>query len=317
MKKYRNALVLGGGGAKGFAHLGAITVLERKKLRPDIICGTSAGSLAGAFYAMYAERITELENIERTREFRILERLKMETVEFEKDTQGFFMKTISTVKKKLLLVKILRDNALVREEDTIPVFTELFGDMKFEDLPFPLVVAAFDLVSGKDIYIKSGLLWKGILASCSIPGIFPPVEHNGMLLVDGGVTNRLPVKCAVVSGAQNVIAIDLSSPLTPAREMNSVVNMHLRTDEILASRFDLYNINMADLVIKTGLEDMRWSDFSKYRHAIDTGKEIARENLAGIRKVMSRTYGYRKKARKLLGFDTVAARIPPEEYLIL
>ena len=80
MKKYRNALVLGGGGAKGFAHLGAITALERDKLRPDIICGTSAGSLAGAFYGLYAGRIDELEDIESTRGFKLLQGIKLEAV---------------------------------------------------------------------------------------------------------------------------------------------------------------------------------------------------------------------------------------------
>jgi len=317
MKKYRNALVLGGGGAKGFAHLGAVTVLEREKLRPDMICGTSAGSLAGAFYAIYADRITELDNIERTREFKILQTLKLDAVEFEKERQGLFMKTVSAVKKKFLLVKMLRDNALAKREDVEPVFRQLFGDMTFENLPITLVAAAFDLVSGRDVCIKSGPLWKGILASCSIPGILPPVEYDGMLLVDGGITNRLPVKCAILSGAQNIIVIDLCQPLMPAREMNSVVNIHLRTDAILASRFDLYNKNMADLVMETGLEDMRWNDFAKYGYAMEKGRKMARENLPEIKRIMSRTYAYRKKVRRLLGLGIAVTPIPPEEYMFL
>lgn len=316
MKKYRNALVLGGGGAKGFAHLGAITVLERSRLRPDIICGTSAGSLAGAFYGLYADRIAEIEKIEEIREFKILEGLKMDTVEFENDSQGFFMKTLSTVKKKLLLVKMLRDNALVQKEDVEPVFRELFGNIAFEDLPVPLVAAAFDLISGRDVYIKSGALWKGILASCSIPGIFPPVEYNGMLLVDGGITNRLPVKCAVLSGAQSIIVIDLSQSPAPEKEMNSVVNLHLRTDELLASRFDIHNSRWADLVIKPALEDMSWSDFKKYGYAMGKGKDTAKAYLPEIKRVMGRAYRCKKNFRRFLGYEAGTTAIPPEEYLL-
>lgn len=314
----KHTLVLGGGGAKGFAHIGAVMVLEQEKLRPDVICGTSAGSIAGAFYALYADRIAELKNIEQTREFKILAELKMDTVEFEKDSQGFFLKTLSTIKKKFLLLRILRDNALVKREDVEPIFKNLFRDMRFEDLPITLIVSAFDLISGKDIYIKSGLLWKAILASCSIPGIFPPFEYDGMLLVDGGVTNRLPVKSAVLAGAGTIVVIDLAQPLTQIREMNSVVNLHLRTDEILTSRFDLYNKKMADLIIETELEDMRWNEFQKYRYAMEKGKEAIRENLSDIKKIRSRRYRYKKALTNLLtSHTTSASSIPAEEYLFI
>lgn len=314
----KHTLVLGDGGAKGFAHIGAVMVLEQEKLRPDVICGTSAGSIAGAFYALYADRIAELKNIEQTREFKILAELKMDTVEFEKDSQGFFLKTLSTIKKKFLLLRILRDNALVKREDVEPIFKNLFRDMRFEDLPITLIVSAFDLISGKDIYIKSGLLWKAILASCSIPGIFPPFEYDGMLLVDGGVTNRLPVKSAVLAGAGTIVVIDLAQPLTQIREMNSVVNLHLRTDEILTSRFDLYNKKMADLIIETELEDMRWNEFQKYRYAMEKGKEAIRENLSDIKKIRSRRYRYKKALTNLLtSHTTSASSIPAEEYLFI
>jgi NTE family protein len=318
MEKHRNSLVLGGGGAKGFAHLGATTVLERAGLRPDLLCGTSAGALAGAFYAMYADKIEVFEKIEETREFKILEGLNMEAVEFEVDQQGFFMKTISTVKKKLLLVKMLRDNALVQKDDVEPVFRKLFSDISFEDLPIHLVVTAFDLVSSRDIYIKSGKLWKGVMASCAIPGIFPPVEYDKMLLIDGGITNRLPVKGAVLSGAESIIAINLSQYLPPVREMASVVNLHLRTDELLASRFDNENSRLADLVIKPALEDMRWNDFQRYEYAVKKGKESANERLQEIRRVMSRTYRYKKRLRRFLTCNTIASLlIPEEEYLFV
>jgi NTE family protein len=317
MKRYRNALVLGGGGAKGFAHLGAILVLEQAGLRPDIICGTSAGSLAGAFYSLHTDDIGVFEKIEETREFKILRGLNINAVEFENDQQGFFMKTISSVKKNLLLIKMLRDNALVQREEVEPIFRRLFSDISFEDLPINLIVTAFDLISGRDIYIKTGKLWKGIMASCAIPGIFPPVEYEDKLLIDGGITNRLPVKCARLIGAQSVIAIDLSQQLSPEEELNSVVNIHLRTDAAVANRFDLYSKEAADLVIEPDLGDMRWSDFQRYGYALKKGKESANEKLQEIRRVMSRTYHYKKRFRKFLSCDTTGSLIPEEEYLFV
>ncbi|HOL21340.1 MAG TPA: patatin-like phospholipase family protein [bacterium] len=312
---YRNALVLGGGGAKGFAHIGAIITLEQENLRPDIICGTSSGSIAGSLYALYSGRIKELEKIDETREFKILKRLKLNPLEMEQK-QGFFANVLSNIKRNMMFIKILRDNALVRKEDVEPVFRELFGNIKFEDLSVKLIAVAFDLISGRDVYIQSGPLWKGVLASCSIPGIFPPFEYNDMVLIDGGITNRLPVKCAVLSGVENIIAIDISNPPSPEKKIGSAVNLHLYIDELIAFRFDLYNKEMADVVLNPALENMKWDEFSKYNYAVEKGKEITKENIPAIRQVMkSKRYLYKKRLKKLIG-----KRITPplnEEFIFL
>ncbi|MBN1444543.1 MAG: patatin-like phospholipase family protein [Candidatus Omnitrophica bacterium] len=317
-KKYKNAIVLGGGGAKGFAHLGVLTTLEKEGLRPDILCGTSAGSIAGAFYSLYAERINEFENIEETYEFKVLKGMKLDSVDFEGDKEGFFLKTLYTVKKKLLLVRMLRDNALLKKEDVEPVFKNLFRDIAFEQLPVPLIAVAFDIVSGKDVYIKTGKLWKGILASCSIPGLLPPVEYGDMLLIDGGITNRLPVKCAVLAGAKSITAVDVNRFHSSFGELNSVFDIHMRTDALISSRFDLYNSRMADFIVKPDLGDMRWNNFSRYRYAIEKGREAAKADLPGIKKTKGRMYFYRKRVRKFMGSETTdTTSINPEEFIIL
>jgi len=302
--RYRNALVLGGGGARGFAHIGAIVTLEQKNLHPDIICGSSSGSIAGSFYALYSGRIKKLEKIEETREFKVLKRLKLNPVEIEQ-RQGFFVNLLSNIKKNIMVIKMLRDNAFVRKEDVEPVFRELFEDMKFEDLPVKLIASAFDLISGKDVYIQSGPLWKGILASSSIPGIFPPLEYNDMVLVDGGITNRLPVKCAVLSEAENILAIDISQPHTFEKNRNSAVNMHLHIDELIAARFDIYNKKMADIVLNPLIENMEWNDFEKYKYAMAKGKEMIERELFSIKRVMkSKKYIYKKRLKRFFGYRT-------------
>ncbi len=317
MKKIlEKAVVLGGGGAKGFAHMGALTTLEKEGLRPDVICGTSAGSIAGAFYSLYADRITEFENIEETYEFSVLKRMKLDSFDFEEDKEGFFLKTLYTVKKKLLFVRMLRDNALMKKEDVEPVFKNLFRDMTFEQLSIPLTAVAFDLVSGKDVYIKTGKLWKGILASCSIPGLLPPVEYGDMLLIDGGITNRLPVKCAVLAGAQSIVAVDVSKFHPSLLELNSVFDIHMRTDALISSRFDLYNSRMADLILKPDLGDMRWNNFLRYRYAIEKGAEEAKSRLPEIKKVFGRISRYKKRFRNLLG-QTTEPYVNPEEFIII
>jgi len=313
--RYRNALVLGGGGARGFAHIGAIITLEKENLHPDIICGSSAGSIAGSFYSIYSERIKELERIEETKEFKILKRLKLNPFEIEQ-RQGFFVNLLSNIKKNIMFIKMLRDDALVRKEDVESVFRELFGDMKFEDLPVKLITSAFDLISGKDVYIQSGPLWKGILASSSIPGIFPPLEYNDMVLVDGGITNRLPVKCAILSGAENIIAIDISQSHNFERKRNSAVNMHLHIDELIASRFDIYSKKMADVVLNPLIEDMEWNEFGKYKYAMEKGKEVIEKEIPAIKRVMkSKRYLYTKRLKRFFVSRTYS--IPADEFIFI
>lgn len=299
--KYRNALVLGGGGAKGFAHIGAVIALEEASLGPDIICGTSAGALAGAFYALHGANIKKFNNIEETKEFKILKNLKLHNIDFEEDRQSVFLKTVSTVRAKFSMLKMLRDTALLKKEDVMPVFKNLFGDTAFEEMDIPFTAAAFDLLSGRDVYIKSGPLWKGVLASCSIPGIFPPVEYENMFLVDGGVTNRLPVKCAALSGANNIVGIDLSRHLPFREEINSVVNLHLRIDALISRRFDGYNKTMSDIIVKPELGDMKWHEFKRYPYAMKQGEDAIKKLLPEIKRIRSRSYACRKTIRFFMG----------------
>ncbi|MDD3726550.1 MAG: hypothetical protein PHI44_05080, partial [Candidatus Ratteibacteria bacterium] len=119
---------------------------------------------------------------------------------------------------------------------------------------------------------------------------------------DGGITNRLPVKCAVISGVENTIAIDISQVLSTGKEPKSVVDMHLHIDELIARRFDLYNKAMADLVLNPCLEDMQWDEFTKYRYALKKGEEVVKENIPTIKRIMgSKKYIYKKRLKRFFG----------------
>ncbi len=317
--RYTNALVLGGGGAKGFAHIGAIVELEKQAFRPDIICGSSSGAIAGAFYAIHKEKISEFQKIDNRREFYILKNLNLRNIDFDEEKHGFFLRTVSTIKAKFSMIKMLKDTAVLKKEEVVSVFKNLFSDATFDKTSIPFLSVAFDLISGKDVYIKSGPLWKAVMASCSIPGIFPPVEYGDMLLVDGGVTNRLPVKSAILSGAKNVMGIDLSGELDFQEEISSVINIHLRIDSLLTHRFDMYNKTMADLIIKPALGDMKWHEFKRYTYAIEKGREAIKEFLPQITTIRSRVYTYKKNIRFLLGHieQKKLARIDRNEYIFV
>lgn len=171
-------IAFGGGGMKGWAHLGVISVLERYGLRPDIISGCSAGTLIGAFYA--AGHSVE----------------KMIGFMREQRTASLFSLRFDGL-------------GLLSSDNLRAYLSELLGECRFEDLPVPFFAVATDLESGKEVILSEGPLLDAVLASIAIPGIFSPVEIKGRLLVDGGLTNNVPVSVLVNRGARFTVGVRL------------------------------------------------------------------------------------------------------------
>lgn len=171
-------LALGGGGARGIAHLGVLKVLDETGLRPDFITGTSAGSIVGALYA-----------------------------------GGYTWETISEVTHAHdwtdMVTPVFPRMGLVRGDRLEKRLTDLLGDRAIEELDVPFKAITVDLESGELFIMDRGPVARAVLASCSIPGIFEPLEHEGRLLVDGGVLNNLPTDVCREMGADVVLGVDL------------------------------------------------------------------------------------------------------------
>jgi NTE family protein len=177
----RVGLALGGGGARGMAHVGVIRVLERAGIAVDCIAGTSAGSLVGVAYAAGLNSDQLLEMALRMRWRDILQPVW--------PRQGF----ISFAKLESFLARSL-------------------GDLTFADLKIPYAAVTADLATGKQVVLREGRVARAVRASCSVPGIATPVEIDGRLLVDGGVVNNLPISVVRNLGADVVIAVGLALP---------------------------------------------------------------------------------------------------------
>jgi NTE family protein len=177
----RVGLALGGGGARGMAHVGVIRALERGGVPVDCIAGTSAGSVAGAAYAagLSADQLLELALQIRWRDI-------MRPIW---PRQGFI--------------------SFARLES---YFARVIGDPTFDDLKIPYAAVAADLATGKQVVLREGRVARAVRASCSVPGIVTPVEVDGRMLIDGGVVNNLPISIVRDLGADIVIAVGLALP---------------------------------------------------------------------------------------------------------
>lgn len=186
------ALVLGGGGSRGLAHLGVLEVLKREGIPVDLIVGTSMGGIVGALYAagyepeMLAERFSQLHF------------------------------------NNLLGLNLF--SARARQRTVLTWLEEPFADKTFADLDIPLVVTAVDVVHGVEVTLDSGPLIPALLASSAMPAIFPPVEYEDMRLADGGVIDSLATHVAVERGAERVIAVDLQPPLDSENVWGDPIN---------------------------------------------------------------------------------------------
>ncbi len=177
-------LALGGGMARGFAHIGVLNVLQRHGISPSIITGTSIGAVVGACYL--AGKLKRLEEWACS-----LNRLTiLSYLDFRVRSAGM----IGGNRLKTLL-------------------EENFGDSNIEDLPVPFIAIAADLLTGHEVWIRKGNLIQAMTASFSLPGVFPPVERNRRLLVDGALVNPLPVAPAQAMGARMTIGVDLNADM--------------------------------------------------------------------------------------------------------
>lgn len=197
MKKV--GLVLGGGGARGYAHIGVLKVIEKYNIPVDFIVGSSMGSIIGACYAAGMP----IEEIEKTASN--MSHLKfLQLLDFNFPRKG------------LISGKILER-----------YFDELIDGKTFKDLKIPFVVTATDIITGREIVIKEGSVAKAVRASISIPGIFVPVKHDKYILADGSIINFCPVNVAKAIGSDIVIAVDVSSEIDST---NSFINMKKSVD---------------------------------------------------------------------------------------
>lgn len=179
----RVGLVLGSGSARGWAHIGVIRALEQAGVRPDLVCGTSIGSLVGAAYAAG--------DLDR----------------FEQWVLGLGLREV------IAYMDIGLSSGLLKGERLVNFFRSQFADRPVEDLGMPFAAVATSLHTGAEVWLREGSTVDAVRASLALPGLFAPVLSEGSVLVDGGLVNPVPVSLARAMGADVVIAVDLSSDM--------------------------------------------------------------------------------------------------------
>jgi NTE family protein len=277
-------LVLGGGGARGFAHIGVLKVLEEEGLEFDYITGTSMGSIMGGLYSI-GYRASDLEEMATTTNWNelfgdviSLERISME----EKDDWKRFIGEFPIKDWKIGLPK-----GLIAGQNLSTLLTNLTLPVHhvsdFSELPIPFLCIATDTETGQAVVLDKGFLPDCIRASVSIPSIFAPVELNGKLLVDGGLIRNLPAEDLFRMGADKVLAIDVGSTLMKKDKLNSLVAIMNQVVNYRGIESTLEQRKLCDFLVIPDLGDYHAASFDAVRELIDLGEKAAREHIDEIR----------------------------------
>jgi len=278
-------LALGGGGARGFAHIGVLKVLERENIRPDIIVGTSVGSIVGGALAsgMTIEQIEE-------RAYSFLESDLYASSELKAmgDAESGAEQRLSSriqnyFRTKIRLASALYKPGILPLDDMEECINYFIPDITIEETAIPFRAVATDLKSGECVILKEGSLRRALLASSAVPGAFPPVEMNGRHLSDGGIICTVPVGCALKEGANVVIAIAIDKDIILSSGLHTAVDIYVRAGEIQGFYLEQHDLGRADLVIRLKLGNIHWTDFSRSQELISLGEAAAIERTAEIR----------------------------------
>ena len=271
-------LVLGGGGARGYAHLGVLKKLEEMRIPYDYITGTSMGSIAGGFLATGMET-GELTQVVRDANWDDLfsDKTEREDLPFRRktdDTLGLFGPKLGIGKDSdLLPTGVMAGQKITFMFESVT--SQRANTADFDQLPIPYRAIATDIVTGNMVVIGSGELSMAMRASMSVPGVFDPVRRDGALLVDGGLVRNLPVDVARDMGADVVIAVDVGTKLASKEELTSALAIIYQMSGLLTvsnTEIQIKTLNENDVLISPEIGDLVGSaDFNKLDEAIPLG----------------------------------------------
>lgn len=277
-------LALSGGGARGMAHIGVLQFLEERSLKPEMVTGTSMGAVMGAWYCLHGSADGLPEMVHDLFESDLFKKLDLdELIEDEDGERDSFEEFSKRTKLLYTLSKMVRKPSLVDPEFMSEIMESIFQNATFADLEIPFVAVATDLFSGEDVALTEGRLATAVQASASIPGVFPPVPLDGMLLVDGYITRNVPVpEPGEAPLRADVIVVDVQRGLEAPGPWENGIEVVARAEWIMQIQLNRFYLEQADLVLVPDVRHVHWADFQRIDELIEAGRSAAQEEVEEI-----------------------------------
>jgi len=282
-------LALGGGGARGLAHIGVLKVLDEENIKIHSITGCSMGALVGGLYAYYGNG-KEVEDFifKAIKHPKFIElgtdKLKENN---KKPDKSYFEQFFDYIGTRVQALKALNRLSYFDEELTNEIY-QIIPDVPIENFKIKFSAIATELLSGEEINFTKGSLRDVIRASSAIPGIFPPVKYQNYFLIDGSASESVPAGRVREIGADRVLAVDVTRCIKTIEQPQNIFNVLYRAEDITSFKLSVLRLREADLVIRPQVRHLTWADFDKTDEIIAAGEQTSKENINEIKKLIHR-----------------------------
>ena len=294
-------LALGGGAARGLAHIGVLRALIREGIPIDIITGTSMGAVVGGAYAAtgdIAEFERKVRGLLNSDEF---QKMRVSFLRETKRTRGSLLYSVTNLVRRGIVygVSTMRPS-FVSAEKFARSLGLILPDVEISTTPIRFAASAVDLDSAEEVVLCHGRLRDVAAASAAIPGILPPRRLHGRLLIDGGWVDKIPVLPAFRLGADIVVAVDISADLEDPKRYLRGIDVVLRANTIKDTVMTELHRRLADIVIEPAVRKIHWADFESVDFCIEAGDAAASLAVPKIRELL-RQERFRSIVRQPLG----------------
>lgn len=270
------ALVLSGGGARGMAHIGVIKVLEEVGIYPDVITGTSMGSVVGGLYAV-GYNANELDSITKTADWTVILGNDIDYRNVAYEEKEFFGRYLLELPTEGLRPSL--PSGVLEGQNINKLFSDLTRPVHdishFDDLPIPYRAVATDIGTGRSVTLEKGSLSESMRASMAIPSIFTPIEINDQLLVDGGLVRNFPVTEAKEMGADIIIGVFVSTDLSKKEDLNSLVDILFQSSFVMSAYDSREQTTLVNYYVEPNLEGYSSSSFTEADSIVSRGYQSA------------------------------------------
>jgi NTE family protein len=277
-------LVLGGGGARGLAHIGVLKALEKMGFVPSLIVGTSMGALVGGMYSQLRSADAVEKKLKEFLSGFFFKRIGLEQFsEVDvKNSRSVWERFALHLRQRYFLSKSALGSGKFAQMTLIQSLRMLLEEEEINKLSFRFAAVTSDLVTGEEHVLTSGSLITAVAASSAIPGIIAPLEIGSRLFVDGKVTSTIPVPAARSLSHNPIIAVDVRRSLGGFVNHRRGFEIVIRASDITSNKLNDAQLQTADIVLKPNVEDIDWNEFHRIDQCIHAGEQAIEENLQQI-----------------------------------
>ena len=280
-KNLKIGLALGGGGARGACHIGVLRVLEDNGIIPDLIAGTSAGSMIGAMYASELNAKIVEEKYMKHIQSENFKDLGFRYIPNSEKDDSIFSQIVKQIKNQYVLMVSSNRKSIIKNERLSKAANILFEADRFEDLKIPLFVSATDLITGNPIIYKTGNLVDAVVQSSTIPGFVEPTYQNNRMLVDGGISLPTPVT-PLLGECDFIIAVNITRGVTNQPEPNNIFEILNRSRDVSVGQLNKYILEKSNFVIKPEHNNLHWSAFDQSDEFLEVGRKAALDSIENL-----------------------------------